>query len=376
MRIGIDARPLSWPGKGGIPRVCSELVAALMLVGSEHEYVVFTTKRPLSSSIIAERVEVLDGSPVWYSLYALPKAVKRHRCDVVLGLSPETLRVTIPTVQVVYDVYPKFYGEWLPRRYACTGTYLRHRIQTFVRLRSLKAMAGVVAVSEATLGDIWNYIDHARTATGVASPGHSRGWGRRWTEEEARTYIKERWNVHGEYFLYVGSINYNKNCHTLVQAFQRFRVSTQGQVSLLLVGTESWPYLPQNSLLDVEGVIRIPDAEDGELGALYTGALGFICLSFYEGFGIPVLEAMAHGSPVIVSDRGSLPEVAGEAGIIVSPTDQDSIVSAMEDLAMSTEKREGLRVLSRRRSEEYSWEKEAQEVLAVLRSVVDRNRSR
>jgi glycosyltransferase involved in cell wall biosynthesis len=200
-------------------------------------------------------------------------------------------------------------------------------------------------------------------------------------EESILARARARYGIAGPYLLYVGTLQPRKNLARLVEAFGRLRVDpTFAGVQLAFAGKRGWLYDDLFALvgrLDLEGRVLFPGyVEEGDLSALYSGALAFLFPSLYEGFGIPVLEAQACGVPVMTSNNSSLPEVAGDAALLVDPHDVDAIAAAMARLATD----EALRAELVRRGFEnvkrFSWEKCARETLAVLEGVVEKETSR
>jgi glycosyltransferase involved in cell wall biosynthesis len=180
-----------------------------------------------------------------------------------------------------------------------------------------------------------------------------------------------RYGIGGRYLLYVGTLQPRKNLARVISAFSQLAsASALADVQLVLAGKRGWLYddlFTQVARLGLAGRVLFPGyIPESDLPALLGGALAFVYPSLYEGFGIPVLEAGACGVPVITSNTSSLPEVAGDAALLVDPYDVDAIADAMYRLVTD----EALRAeLTRRGAENvkrFSWEKCARETLAVL----------
>jgi len=176
-----------------------------------------------------------------------------------------------------------------------------------------------------------------------------------------------------QYFLAVGTLEPRKNLITAIQAHSALPGDVRKQHPLVLVGLRGW----ENSVLDKvlyhpvrSGEVRvlgfIPDAH---LPALYSGATAFVYPSLYEGFGLPPLEAMACGTPVIVSDRAAIPEVVGDAGITADAFDVGSLRDAMQKLACDAETRSKLAESCLLRSREFSWSRTAAETISIYKMV-------
>ncbi|MGH2351943.1 MAG: glycosyltransferase family 4 protein [Chloroflexota bacterium] len=170
------------------------------------------------------------------------------------------------------------------------------------------------------------------------------------------------------YFIFVGAIEPRKNLETAFRALAM--LSKPGRPEFLIVGAPGWgaaPILSLPAALGVEQEVRflgrLPTAQ---VAALYRGATALVYPSLLEGFGLPVLEAMAAGAPVIASNRASIPEVAGDAAELVDPTDAGALAAAMERVASCAAYRDDLRRRGQARARQFSWERAACETLAVF----------
>ena len=170
------------------------------------------------------------------------------------------------------------------------------------------------------------------------------------------------------YFVFVGTIAPRKNVGRLIEALARVEASVRPE--LVVVGADGYGAAEVRALpgrLGIERSVRFVGAQPAaEVARLYGGALALVFPSLLEGFGLPVLEAMAMGAPVITSDRSSLPEVAGEAALLVDPEDVTALGEAMGRVASDVALRERLSAAGRARAAEFSWERAARETLAVF----------
>ena len=189
------------------------------------------------------------------------------------------------------------------------------------------------------------------------------------TDPAALARLREKYGVRGEYFLYIGTLEPRKNIALLLKAYERLAAQRPDCPQLVLGGKKGWLY---DSLLDtlktepLRGKVVFTDyLPREEIPVLMGGALAFVFPSLYEGFGLPPVEAMACGTPVIVSDRASLPEVVGEAGLIVPVETEEALSDAMARLLDEPETRRELSSRSLERAKLYTWENAANCVLAV-----------
>lgn len=223
----------------------------------------------------------------------------------------------------------------------------------------------VITVSDSAAMDIARYLKIPRSnlhvtplATSVPSLGQLQG---------LRDRVPEVLTARGispPYFIFVGEQNPRKNVPGIIEAFRRLRQARQ-DVSLVIAG-------PRNRKLPpVDGLITVGYVGDRLLNHLYVGAAGLVFPSFHEGFGIPLLEAMAHGTPVITSNTSSMPEVAGNAALLVNPHDPESIAAAMKR-CLDPEVSAHLALSGRFRARQFSWDDTALQTWRVYQSVVKR----
>jgi glycosyltransferase involved in cell wall biosynthesis len=185
--------------------------------------------------------------------------------------------------------------------------------------------------------------------------------------------VRQRYGLPDSYILYVGTIQPRKNLDMLIEAYARLRGEGTTTKKLVIAGRKGWLFktlFARISALGLEqDVIFTGFVLDEELPHLYDGACLFVYLSLFEGFGLPPLEAMARGIPVVTSDTTSLPEVVGEAGIMVSPRSLDGVVEGMRHVLTDADLAEKLRQAGRVRARQFSWERTARETLALYRQV-------
>lgn len=189
------------------------------------------------------------------------------------------------------------------------------------------------------------------------------------TEVECRGVLSAHALEYGNYFLSVGTLEPRKNISTLIDAFSKLPEETQARCPLVLVGMRGWLTSSIEAklrpLVD-KGVVRLLGyVPDEHMPLIYSGSVAFAFPSLYEGFGLPPLEAMACGVPVIVSNCSSLPEVVGDAGVSVEPMDVDAISEAMRQILEDKSFSEDLSRRGITRSVEFTWRKTAEETTRV-----------
>ncbi len=238
------------------------------------------------------------------------------------------------------------------------------------------AAARVLALSETTKADLFRHYGVPPEKVRVVYPGLREGMGP--VEDEGRVReVLARYGVRKPYFLYVGTLKPRKNLLRLVRAYARFAPAERegARPSLVLAGKPGWQHealAREVERLGLEEWVLFPGyIADADLPALYTGALAFVFPSLYEGFGLPLVEAMACGTPVIASRTSACGEVAGDAALLVDPLSEEEIAGALARIAQDAGLRAALAARGRERARAFSWERAAQEVLDVLASLAD-----
>lgn len=180
---------------------------------------------------------------------------------------------------------------------------------------------------------------------------------------------------HGMYWLNVGTLEPRKNHMRLLKAFARLKESSMQKFPLVIAGGKGWMLDDfQNQIISLglrEDVILLGYVNDMELQWLYQNCFCMVYPSLFEGFGLPVLEAMSQGAPVITSNSSSIPEIVGEAGVMIDPYDEDAILQAMKQIASGEVNRGTLGKMAITRAQGFSWEISAQKVMRLYQSLVD-----
>jgi glycosyltransferase involved in cell wall biosynthesis len=192
--------------------------------------------------------------------------------------------------------------------------------------------------------------------------------------EQARSTVATSYGLQDPYLLFVGSLVQRKNVRRLLEAFDRVRHALRPGVTLVLAGRRGWGAEEVDAVIADRGlgahVRRLSYVDDQHLPALYGAAEMLVFPSLDEGFGFPVVEAMACGTPVLTSNVSSLPEVAGDAAVLVDPQSVEAIASGIQRLASDSELRTTLRAKGLARAEGYRWERTARETLEIYKAAL------
>ena len=236
----------------------------------------------------------------------------------------------------------------------------RQRLYLDLTTRYSAARASVVlADSRATADDLMRFYGTPAAKIRVVYPGVDA------PPIGDAAAARRKYGLPERYFLFLGTLQPRKNIARLVQAYQRWRAAhPDDPAALVLAGGQGWLYDPAWTA-GADGVILPGYVDDADKGALYAGALALVFPSLYEGFGFPVLEAMHSGTPVICSNTSSLPELAGDAALLVDPLDVEAIAGAMAALSDDEALRASLRAKGAEQARKFTWDAAARAALDI-----------
>lgn len=377
MRIGLDGKVLTLRA-GGTGRYAINLTRAMLAEAAASrpglEFVIFTgpqTSRAVMDEFRGACDECFLGakSSVIRSLTLVPAALRRRRIDVFHGMDHVGIPLVGKTgkyVATVHDVIPLLLPE--------TFTF-RHRLVARTALARIRRRVDLAIVpSRAVKDDVVQRLglsDDRVVVTPEACEPRFRPASAQAIEEAAARY-----RLPPRYLLAVGVQDPRKNLAALLRAFARLRQSgvVDAGLHLVLAGVRGGldaPLVRTVRSLGLEPVVRFPGfIDDDDLPAVYSGAALFVFPSLYEGFGLPVLEAMACGVPVVASDAASLPEVAGDAAMLVAPRDVDGLAAAIAQGLRDDGLRKRLRAAGLARARQFSWKTAARQTLDAYASLV------
>ncbi len=371
-RIGIDATAAIHQ-RAGIGRSVRELVRALAALKPDLPLRLFVAGAhradlayaPGSAVYRPSRFSEMTHARLWHRLRApLPVELWTGPLDLFhatdFALPPTRPRTR--TVATVHDLaFERYPDETMPGML----DYLKR-----VAPRSARRADAIIAVSQATRQDLIELYGIPAEKIHVVYHGVTPDFcPERDPAQEAET--RQRYQLpEGPLLLTVGTLQPRKNHLRLVQAFAR----TRQPAALVIAGSPGWAYgevRGEVEHLNLRRRVRFVEwVEDRDLPALYRMATAFVFPSLYEGFGLPVLEAMASGAPVIASRASSLPEVVGEAGVLVDPLDVDGLAAAMDALLSDADRHAALREAGLARASNFTWAKAARQTWAVYESLL------
>ena len=377
MRIGLDGKILTLRA-GGTGRYAINLTRAMLAEAAARrpdlDFVIFTgpqTSRDVMEEFrgACEECFLSAKSSVIRSLTLIPAALRRMRVDVFHGMDHVGIPLVGKTgkyVVTIHDVIPLI----LPRTFT-----LRHRLVVRMALARVRAKADrVIVPSQAVKRDVVQHLGLAEDLVVVTHEGCEPHFQPEATEASFRD-VAARYGLPSRYVLAVGTLEPRKNLTTLLQAFARLQRigEIDPALGLVLAGARGWldePVFRTVRALGLERVVCFPGfIDDDDLPAVYRGSELFVFASLYEGFGLPLLEAMACGVPVITSNISSMPEVAGGAAMLVDPRDVDGLAAAIAHVLRDEALRGRLRGAGVARARQFTWETAARQTLDAYASL-------
>ena len=376
MRIGIDARTLLGP-RTGIGRYSYNVVPNLLAIDPHNKYVLFVDRKSTlsfpSSSYDKRIVGPLNFSrasmrkvfsPLWTNFF-LPRALKREGIDLLFCpnfVSP--LKKVCKTIVVIHDLAAILYPGLHDKIYSF---YLRNMLSVTCR-----KIDRIITVSEASKRDVIRLFKVPENRIKVISLAVEDIF-KPVDDPDMIKRIARKYGLVKNFILYVGTLERRKNVTGLIKAYGKLRKNKLISRQLAVVGKKGWQYPDIAKAIRDSGferdILLAGYVPDEDLVYIYNAADLFVYPSLYEGFGFPPLEAMACGTPVITSHVTALPEVVGDAAILVDPEDIDGLAEAMHDVLSQNSLRLKLIEKGLERVKHFSWENVAKKTLSVYNRV-------
>lgn len=367
MRIAIDARKLRDYGIGTYVR---NLVHWLSRLEDDYHYVLFCRPEDTDElSALGSRFTAVPEPSRNYSVreqWAMPLALWRARADLFHAphyvVSPLT---RCPFLVTIHDCIHLRFPQYLPNQVAV-------RYSRSMMASSARRSQRILTVSEASKQDILHYLGVPASKVEVVYNALDEGLARPPTEAEIAR-IRQRYQLDAPFILYTGNIKPHKNVDRLIEAYALLRRQGVVDAKLLIIGDEISKYPNLRRLIhrhQLHPHVRFFGfVSDDMLAILYRLATVFVFPSLYEGFGLPPLEAMAAGAPVITSNVSSLPEVVGDAAVLIDPLDASAIAGAMARVIGDPALRADLVRRGHERVKAFSWERSVSRVQQVYRDL-------
>lgn len=371
MRIAVNTRFLLPNKLEGFGWYTYEICKRLVENHPEHEFVFFFDRPYDQQFVFGTNVTPIVLKPAarhpilfyyWFN-YAVTKALKKHHID--LFFSPDgylSLRTNVPQIAVIHDINFYHFPSDLPRT---ASRYLNHFFPKFAR--KAKHIITVSNYSKQDLIESYQIAPSQITAIWNSASDQFVV-----SSKVEKQQVKAQYTQGKNYFLFVGSLHPRKNIQRLLQAYSSYQAKTTEPFDLVIVGENLWKNknfqweasAPCKAAVHFTGRLR-----QQELIQVTAAAAALVYVPYFEGFGIPLVEAMKCGVPIIAGNLTAIPEVVGEAGILVNPYDVNEIEAAFTQLTLDSTLREALGQKSLERGRLFSWDKSAEAVWDVLTQV-------
>jgi len=368
MLIGVDASRAALARRTGTEHYSLQLIRHLVAMDQRNRYRLYFNRPPAPidlTGLLTAHVElrVIPLARLWTHV-RLSIEMLRQPPDL-LFVPAHVLPLIRPrrTVVTVHDLGYRYHPEAhrpLDRWYLELTTRWHVRVATHI-----------LADSGVTRHDLIQLYGADPARVTVVYPGCDPAF--RPAPESEVAAVRQRYGIAGDYVLHVGTLQPRKNLERLLDAFVALQSQLTCGLRLVLVGRKGWLFeglFHKVRELGLKDQVIFPGfVPDEDLPALMTGARVLAMPSLYEGFGLPVVEAMACGTPVVCSNRSSLPEVAGEAALLVDPLDVGAWTEALEKVLWDEELRRELRERGFRQAQKFTWEEAARRALEVFQKL-------
>lgn len=363
MKIAVNTRFLIKNKLEGIGIYTHEILKKLVHLMPQHTFYFLFDRAFSKDFIFAENIVPIIVSPparhpflwYWWFEYSLPKVLKQHNIDVFF--SPDgfcSLNTNVPQLLTIHDLGFEKYPEHTP---FLVSQFYRHFTPKYCQ----KAKK-IITVSEFTKQEIISqYAIDAQKIDVVYNAFDN-------CQLENKIYDGI------PYFIFIGAVHPRKNVLGLLKAFEHYKATFKNNYKLKIIGRKAWQnsalqnYIAQMNYKD--DLYWIENCEREELLQLLSQATALVYPSFYEGFGIPLIEAMYLGVPVIASNVSSIPEIVGNAGILVAPDNTAEIAQAMQTISINTKLRDELIEKGKLRAQDFSWNISAKKIASIIEAIV------
>ncbi len=367
MKIAIIGDALDYQ-YAGIYYYTKELINALAHIDKKNEYWIVREK---SAGDISKNVKELiipskkiPGAGAYRLFVTIPKKLAQKGVDIVVEprhFGPFNLPKKIKRVTVIHDLSPIHYPQW--------HQFASSKLQQLFLPTILKRADHIITNSNFTAQDVISYFPFTKNKTSGILLGKEDFF-----EPKPNPSILAKLGLHTPYILHTGTIEPRKNLRLLVKAFEQIKTENATNLQLVLVGKLGWKSKDLQEQIAAspfkKDIILLGYVERAFLPTVYTNAKAFVYPSHFEGFGLPVLEAMACGTPVLVSNVSSLPEIIGTAGLVFPPNNQAELVKSMNQLLGDDSLQQSLSKKSLQQAAKFNWHKTAQETLEIFEQLM------
>ncbi|KKQ51433.1 MAG: Glycosyl transferase group 1 [Parcubacteria group bacterium GW2011_GWD2_38_11] len=309
---------------------------------------------------------------IWWEKFSLPRRIKKDKCDVLLSLYQSTttvqLHMGVKHIMIVHDIIPRLFPEYLNN--------WRKKLYQWLTERAIKKVDKIIAVSHRTEKDLIAHLGIDAKKITVSYIDVDEIYKKEVSEKESQRILK-KYNLEAGYIYSGGGLEIRKNTENILRAY-KILFEAYGHASWLPKVVVSGKMMPELAPLvtDVSAAVKGLGLEkevsllgfvaQEDLPALYKNASVFVYPSLYEGFGLPVLEAMSQGTPVITSKTSSLPEVGSDSVVYCNPKSVDDLAMVMKNVLMNNHLLGALSLKGKERSTHFSWDKFTEKMMNII----------
>lgn len=373
VKIAVNTRLLLPKKLEGIGWVSYQILKRITTNHPEHEFYFLFDRQYSEEFIFSNNVKPVIVHPqsrhpfLWYLYFewGIPMALKRIKPD--LFLSPDgwtSLRANVKKLTIFHDQNFEYFPDFMPK---LTLKYVKHYVPRYAH-----ASDRIVAVSEFTKNDIIKLYNIDPEKIDVVYNASNSNY--KPLNDTEKASVKKKYTDSNDYFVYVGSLHKRKNIANLLLAFDTFKNTDNQNIKLLIVGSKMWRkgYFEEtyNNMKHKDDVIFTGYLDAEELSKVVASSIALAYVSFFEGFGIPIIEGFEAETAVITSNTTSMPEVAGDAALLVDPYSVEQIADALTKLSADTTFRQSLIEKGRIRRQAFNWDKSAEEYWNIITKMI------
>lgn len=371
MKIAIDARGINWYKGTGIGTYTDKILKYMIKTHKEIFYQIYWSGESYSE-FESDNTKILMASKKnhrFFEQYYFPNNLKNENVNIYhipqngIGISE---KINCKKVVTIHDLIPYILPETVGKGYL--GKFL----QEMPKIMNLSD--GIITVSEHSKRDILKFfpIDENKVfVTPLAADDKYKPL----DKEDCKSILNKNYNINKPFVLYIGGFSPRKNVKSLILAFSKVCKRLPEEYNLVIVGAnkDDRHVLKELSIdLSVESFVKFTGFVPEELlPVLYNACDVFVYPSIYEGFGLPPLEAMSCGTPVITSDISSIPEVVGNGGILIDPFNTDILINSLENLLNDENLRNSLSIKALERASKFSWQKTSEKTIESYKNILN-----
>lgn len=363
MNIAVNTRFLLKDKLEGIGWFTNETLKRITRSHPEHQFFFFFDRQFSEEFIFSGNIHPIVLHPqarhpllfYWWFEHSVPGALKKVNADLFISTDGFlSLKTNVKTLLVIHDIAFEHFPETIGKT---AGWYMRRHSPQFARRADR-----IATVSEFSKRDIVDTYGISPNKIDVVYNGSREGY-RIYSKNEIRETL-DKHGVRDRYFIYAGAIQPRKNIASALLAFDAFKSNNPRETQFVIAGRKAWKYedviRAHDRMRHKNDVIFTGHLTSDELSQLMSHAVAMVYVSRFEGFGIPIIEAMNCGTPVITSNVSSMPEVAGDAALLVNPESVNEIGEAMERIYKDARLRQSLIAKGNLQKQKFSWDKSAE----------------